>query len=439
MGVFAMSLINKMLQDLDARRSEVTGADAYGLQIRAVPPRRRLHAAWWVAAGLGVGLIALIAWEMLRPSPLPITARIDTRSHPITQEKKPAAVDPVPSQSSPAGSPVDMKPASVGRSVTNEDTASVPSATPAAVADKQPQAATPAAAPAPMASEKTMAEARQSKEAVATDKPAPTSRPSATRLTMSTPAPAAKKPSGASESAAAEKPAEPPKELPKAAPIEKPVASAPSTKLSDAAAPLNNLNKQIKELTPQQRADNEYRKSVSLIQQGKSAEAMNGLDQVLQLDSRHSSARQALVGLLVENRRHDEALRTALEGLSLDAAQPGLAMIAARLQLEKSNLRPAIETLEKTLPHASERADYRSFLAALMQRDGRNKEAIEHYLVALSKAPQNGVWWMGLGISFQADNRLPEAQEAFARAKASNSLSSELLAFVESKLKQLQR
>jgi MSHA biogenesis protein MshN len=163
------------------------------------------------------------------------------------------------------------------------------------------------------------------------------------------------------------------------------------------------------------------------------------MEQVLQLDSRHSSARQSLVGLLLESRRHDEALRNALEGLSIDAAQPGLAMIAARLQLEKSDLRPAIQTLEKTLPHAADRADYQSFLGALLQRDGRNKEAVEHYLIALQKAPQNGVWWMGLGISFQADNRLPEAQEAFGRAKATNSLSSELLAFVESKLKQLQR
>jgi MSHA biogenesis protein MshN len=39
----------------------------------------------------------------------------------------------------------------------------------------------------------------------------------------------------------------------------------------------------------------------------------------------------------------------------------------------------------------------------------------------------------------QADQRLSEAREAFSRARASGSLSPELQAFVEQKLKQLPR
>ncbi len=95
--------------------------------------------------------------------------------------------------------------------------------------------------------------------------------------------------------------------------------------------------------------------------------------------------------------------------------------------------------LKEFCSYATDRADYQAFLAALLQRDSRNKEAAELYLQALQKSPQTGIWWMGLGISLQAESRVPEAQEAFSRAKASNSLSPELLAFVESKLKQLQR
>jgi MSHA biogenesis protein MshN len=44
---------------------------------------------------------------------------------------------------------------------------------------------------------------------------------------------------------------------------------------------------------------------------------------------------------------------------------------------------------------------------------------------------------MGLGISLQAANRLPDARDAFGRAKASNALSPELLAYVEQQLNQL--
>jgi MSHA biogenesis protein MshN len=48
--------------------------------------------------------------------------------------------------------------------------------------------------------------------------------------------------------------------------------------------------------------------------------------------------------------------------------------------------------------------------------------------------PQNGIWWMGLGISLEAQQRRDDAMVAFQRAKASGSLSGELPAFVDKKL-----
>ena len=117
----------------------------------------------------------------------------------------------------------------------------------------------------------------------------------------------------------------------------------------------------------------------------------------------------------------------------------GIAMSAARMQLEKGELRSAIEILERGLPEAVERADYHAFLAALLQRDEQHKRAIEHYLLALQKSPQTGVWWLGLAISRQALQQINEAQDAYRRARASNTLTPELTAFVEARLAQLPR
>jgi len=215
-------------------------------------------------------------------------------------------------------------------------------------------------------------------------------------------------------------------------PVKPPVLAASNSTPS-------NVNKQMKELTPQQRAENEYRKSTALMQQGRVSESIAGLEQTIQIDPAHASARQTLVGLLIESKRQDEAIRKLQDGLSLDSSQVGMAMVLARLQVEKGDLHGGTETLQRSLPHAAERADYRAFLAALLQREGRNKEAIEQYLIALRKSPQSGVWWMGLGISLQAENRVADALESFNRAKATNSLTPELQAFVEQKIKQLQR
>jgi MSHA biogenesis protein MshN len=398
-----MSLINKMLQDLDARRSEVTNSVPFGSQIRIVPERRGIHAAWWVALALGASLVGVIAWTLHWSAPTKNAARVESGAIPL---KLTGGLNMPKSAPVPASTP----------NLTEQNTNS--------------------AAAAPVVS--ATAPAQEDKQGSATSSPAPgTIKPAA----QTKPAPANKliEPATVPKAKLKEVVAAPLSE--RKAPKLAAVAPAPVPDIvpPTTAMPAATGNKQVKELSSQQRAENEYRKAILLIQQGKASEAVSGLEVALQLDAYHAAARQNLIGALLDSKRQDEALRRAREGLDLDPAQTGLAMIMSRLQVEKGELRSAIDTLQRSLRYATDRADYQAFLAALLQRDARNKEAAEHYLQALQKSPQTGVWWMGLGISLQAESRLPEAQEAFSRAKATNSLSPELLAFVESKLKQLQR
>ncbi|KQX01156.1 hypothetical protein ASC94_00425 [Massilia sp. Root418] len=188
-------------------------------------------------------------------------------------------------------------------------------------------------------------------------------------------------------------------------------------------------------VTSQQQGENAYRRGLAALQEGRVQEALSNMEQAVFLYPRHDTARQTLVGLLIENKRHDEAIRHLQFGLGLDPKQPQMAMILARLQIEKGG--PAIETLQRSLPYAGGNGDYLAFLAGALQRAQRNREAAEQYQAALRLQPQNGVWWMGLGISLLADKRDAEAREAFARAKNSGNLSQELQAFVERKLQQL--
>lgn len=218
----------------------------------------------------------------------------------------------------------------------------------------------------------------------------------------------------------------------------KPSINLPPEKLANpveatATAPAS-ISKQVKPLTTAQLAENEYRKALALAQQGRINEGMEGFAQTLALDPHHHAARLTLVGLLIDNKRMAEAERRLQEGLTLDIEQTDLAMILARLQVERGNVNDGIATLEHSLPYAIEQADYQAFLATLLQRAGRPRQAIEHYIIALKKSPQSGVWWMGLGISLKADNQPDKAREAFNRAKATNSLTPDLLAYVNQQL-----
>jgi MSHA biogenesis protein MshN len=164
-------------------------------------------------------------------------------------------------------------------------------------------------------------------------------------------------------------------------------------------------------------------------------ETVAALEQALKYEPAHEAARQTLVGLLIEANRNDEAMRQLQLGLTLDPRQPAMAMLLARLQIERGG--NGIDTLMRTLPYAGNDADYHAFLAAALARQQRHREAAEQYHQAVRAVPSNGVWWMGLGISLQAEKRNGEALDAFQRARAGGGLSQELQGFVERRIQQL--
>lgn len=417
-----MSLINKMLQELDARRSDSTGAGPFGQQIRAVPERRQLHPAWWVALSLALVVAGGAAWIMLRP-----VAPVQ-----VASTQLPLKLDPDLNIERPITAPSpDVAGAIAEPAVAVSTDKSAENAVPSVPVVNTVAVEAPAPPPIPAAAVETLTGKPRVKEESRLAKDA-----SETRAIRETKVREAKEVRETKETKPLPVSLAP--ELAKLVPPARSLAAAPVARPVEASTPVAG-NKQVKELTPQQRAENEYRKAIMVLKQGKTGDAIVGLELALQLDMTHTAARQALVGILVEQNRQEDALRWAREGMQLDSSQIGLAMILARLQVEKGELRPAIETLERTLPYAADRADYQAFLAALLQRDGKNRQAAEHYLQALQRLPQNGVWWMGLGICFQAEHRTAEAVEAYKRAKATNSLSPELLAFVDGRLAQLQR
>ena len=349
-----MSLINKMLQDLDARGTPDGRADAGG--IRSVPERERGVSRALVfggAAGLTAAAIAL-GWVYLkRPDVPPVLVSVASTPMPV----------PVP-----APEPVVAAHPLV-------------EAVPAVVAQAEPvfQAET---SPAPASAKARAEELRRISGKAA---------------------------------------------QPVAAPLARVAVPAASERILDG-----------KQVTPQQRVENEYRRALGQLQDGRVSEAMAGLQQTLQLDPRHQGARETLVRLLLEAQRPDDAARQLQLSLALDPKQPAQAMMLARLQLDKANGgTAALDTLMRSLPYAADNGDYRAFLAGVLQREQRYREAAEQYQLALQTAPDNSVWWMGLGIALQADNHPAQARQAFERAKGLQTLSPQLQTFVERKLVQL--
>ena len=195
----------------------------------------------------------------------------------------------------------------------------------------------------------------------------------------------------------------------------------------------------VKEVSPQQKAESEFKQATVYQQQGRNTEAIQALQRALILDQTHMPARQLLVSLMLDSKRYDDAMRELRAGLALDSHQVNFAMVLARILVERAKLNEAVEVLQKSAAFAQDRPDYLAFIAALQQKLNHHKEAIAYYRLALERHSQNGVWWMGLGISLQADGHYKEAIEAFQQAKVQPGLGADLIAFVDQRISQLQK
>jgi MSHA biogenesis protein MshN len=400
-----MSLINKMLQDLDARGTPAEGP--MQVHIKTVAREERRVSLPLVAAAAGGAVVIAAAgafgWRYL-DKPVPKVAA----------PQRAAIVVVAPPSPMPA--PVAVAPAAPLAAAPLPETAAAAAVKvdEAAVAAPTPEEAVVAPEAAPH--KKTRKERREERARLAAGKKAKAAEArKAGELT-------------AQEAKAA--PVVKAKSARQAAVVER-AAAAPKT--SRVAAPVA----EGREETTGQRAEGAYRSALSSLQEGRIGDAIASLQKALQVEPRHDAARQTLVGLLIENKRGDEAIRQLQLGLTLDPRQPALAMLLARLQIERGE--SGIETLTRTLPYAAGNGEYQALLAGALQRQQRHREAAEQYQAALRTQPHNAVWWMGLGISLQAEKRNPEALDAFQKAKATGSLSAELQGFVERKLGQLGR
>ncbi len=358
-----MSLINRMLQDLEQRQGQ-DGERGLLAGVRAVASRgsERRSGWWWVTLAVLLGIIVVLVWLLQRQPPVPVNPPVAIQSPVVPVVTPHPALGLVSLRLSDV--PVIPKLAEVKQ-------IEPPSANRARIPEKPPETVAPASTSA--GNTKSMEEA------------------------------------GAAS-----------------------IKNDNSVKRAEAVGVVP-----VKHISPRQQAEFSYQKAVVLLQQGRVTEAQESLGESLRVAPDYAASRQALAGILVEKKQYAQAEQLLRDGLAR-GSQPEFAMALARIQVELGDGHGAIETLQKNLPSAKDHANYQAFLAAMLQRQGQHKSAIEHYLTALQLDPALVSSLVGLGISLQAENHLTEAREAFSRAKASGGLSPELQNFVEQRLKQLQ-
>lgn len=398
-----MSLINQVLQDLEKRHASESGLNALPPYVRAVRARPRSFVRVILVAA-SAGLLAVA-----------VATLIYSRRHAPDDDARPilakAMSIPVPA---PAPAPTSITKPSIA-----QPPAQATAFNPVSRLSDELSFATPQTTRAP--------------------KPAPSSRvvkfgvPKSPEELSSTPPPQSEKPQvpvvdTVSKAALPPKPAPPDAER---------VALPPPAPIAASDGAPGAIDKQMREVAPSERAEIAFRRGVAQLQEGRANAAELEFRDALKVDPSHGSARQALLGLLLDNGRNNEAEEVLRKALAINPRQPRHAMVLARLEVERGEVTGAINTMVGVLPYVQSDPDFHAFLAALFQREGRHREAADYYRTALRGVPGNGVWMMGLAISLRASNQSAEARDAFQRAIDSKQLSPELQEFVERQMREL--
>jgi MSHA biogenesis protein MshN len=402
-----VSLINQVLQDLEKRHASEP-------ELKSLPPHvRAVAGAGWrpssslIAIGviiLGVAAIAAAVYfgGWLKPAPPVIVQAAPGAAAP------PAAPVPPEPRPAPAPAPAEHAETFVPASRLSEELSFVPEARPRREAAPRPEK--PAAA------------------RVAEAKPA-AGIPPEFRAAIDPPPQKPAAPAASPASAA-------PPAVPAPRPAETAASPAPAP-VPHAGEPRGSIDKQVREMTSQQRAEIVFRRGVAQLQEARAAAAETDFREALKEDPTHVGARQALLGLLLDARRNDDAEQLLKQTLEINPRQPRHAMVLARLQVDRGEVTGAINTLVAALPYVQSDAEYYAFLAALLQREGRHRETVDYYRSALRISPGNGLWLMGLGISLRATSQFGDAREVFQRALDTKQLSGDLKTFTERQLREL--
>ena len=159
----------------------------------------------------------------------------------------------------------------------------------------------------------------------------------------------------------------------------------------------------------------------------------------VQQDAGHTKARLTLATCLIEQGQRDRAYSLLREGLKLRPEQTELARLLAQAMIDEGKLDAARDVLSASLPGVTKDPDYHALYAAVLQRLKQHKEAALTYRDILKLHPENSVWWMGLAISLEAMSRQEDALIAYRNALNGQSLAPDTQQYINQRIHILSR
>ncbi|MGY3941916.1 tetratricopeptide repeat protein [Aeromonas tecta] len=179
------------------------------------------------------------------------------------------------------------------------------------------------------------------------------------------------------------------------------------------------------------------RKATTAMAKGQMREAQDHYYQVLAHDPHNQGAREQLAGLLYGEGRLTEAGQVLEEGLRLEPQQADFRLLLARVAISAGDKPKALNWLSGYQPELAANLDYYATWAGLTQELGQHTQASDLYVKLLRQQPDQGLWWLGLGVAEDGQGHSQRALDAYRNAQLHGNLGAASTSWLEQRIAQL--
>lgn len=440
-----MSVINKMLQDLDKRQQGHELSNVAQPQVQYLA-RRRSSSHWLLLCGLSLllGGGAVYGWQFFMAEPAEATASSQAQEqHTLTAQTEPVRMESLVSKESSPNVDAAAEPLKLATAQ------KIAAAMTANSEEFEPSATEGASSQAPELGTAKEAEHEQQAQSQPQQKPqADVSLALADDLVDTVSEPSHSQPNRATSSVRS---AEVTVAAPSALMMSERASVAAdnegnaSNGLNDADAGTNQLAPKEQgqmaitevKLTPKQLAKKRFTLASEAERDGKLKDAISYYEQTLALEPSMHEARKQLAALHYGQGQLAKASEVLQQGMLLFPLQLDFALLLARVQQAAGQADLALATLANipdTHPLARQKWMAQSDLA---QKLGQFSVSEQAYRQLLQQEPQQAKWWMGLAYALDSQQQFTQARQAYRTALGHRGLSAQASAFIEQRLTQL--
>jgi tetratricopeptide (TPR) repeat protein len=184
-------------------------------------------------------------------------------------------------------------------------------------------------------------------------------------------------------------------------------------------------------------AEKLFRQGYRDYKNGDISKSLKRLNMALDQDAAHINARSTLATILSRQGHIELAYSVLNEGLIQYPEQVEWTKVYARILLNEGKTLEANKLLAKNSPILSNNTEYYALKAAVLQKLNDHTESAKIYRDLLQINPSKLIWWLGLGISLESLKRYDDALYAYQKASSNKSLASESIKFINQRITML--